>query len=156
MNIIKVVSNMCALQYKFSEIIWLFCLRNRTTFLSYMMELDSIWKRTASPCENTSLERYGVETIPLIKHTVLLHILNICHINCVNNSLNSVRHINESGPRKRQSYSTDSDNIPKGWNKALSEMSCVRQTLKNLLVDVNQTLRDLRAATAETHSCWPD
>lgn len=74
-------------------------------------------------------------------------------MNCANNSLNSVKHINESGPRKRQSYSTDSDNIPKGWNKPLSEVSCVWQTLKNLLVDVNQKLTDLRAATAETHSC---
>lgn len=74
-------------------------------------------------------------------------------MNCANNSLNSVKHINKSGPRKSQSYSTDSDDIPKGWNKALSEVSCVRQTLKNLLVGVNQTLRDLRAAAAETHSC---
>jgi len=49
---------------------------------------------------------------------------------------------------KRQSYSTDSDNIPQGLNKPLSEVSCRLQTL----VDVNQTLRDLRAATTVQHT----
>lgn len=46
---------------------------------------------------------------------------------------------------KRQSYSTDREKNPQGLNKALSEVSCVWQTL----VDVNQTLRDLRADTEQ-------